>query len=419
MDREKENQVNNEESELEQVKDDSTTGERKSGFKAILEVLGVSTRLGFTSFGGPIAHLGYFHDEYVRRRKWLDESSYADLVALCQFLPGPASSQVGIGIGMMRAGLWGGLASFIGFTFPSVVALVIFALLMQGFDIGQAAWIHGLKIVAVAIVAHAVLGMAQKLTPDRSRQTIAILAVILILLWPTAFTQVSVIILAGLIGFLLYRNLETQKVSTIHMPVSPSFGLICLGLFFTLLIVLPILNGWTSSYWVAVFDSFYRAGSLVFGGGHVVLPLLEREVVPVGWVDNEAFLAGYGAAQAVPGPLFTFAAYLGAVMNGWVGALVATVAIFLPAFLLIIGTLPFWGSLRQNPNIQGALFGVNAAVVGILVAALYDPIWTSSILSPVDFALASVLFGMLVFWKLPPWIVVLSGALGGTLIALL
>jgi chromate transporter len=329
------------------------------------------------------------------------------------------SSQVGIGIGMTRAGLGGGVASFIGFTVPSVIALVLFALLVQGLDIAQAAWIHGLKIVAVAIVAHAVLGMAQKLTPDRNRQTIAILAVILILLWPTAFTQVLVIIAAGLVGFWLYRNEETPQASHIHIPVSRSFGLVCLGLFFALLIALPLLNGWTASYWVAVFDSFYRAGALVFGGGHVVLPLLEREVVPVGWVDSETFLAGYGAAQAVPGPLFTFAAYLGAVMDGWVGALVATVAIFLPAFLLIIGTLPFWSQLRQNPNIQGALFGVNAAVVGILVAALYDPIWTSSILAPVDFALVSVLFGMLVFWKLPPWVVVLSGAIGGTLISFL
>lgn len=422
MDHEKGHQADpTKDSEEEQALQSESTskGQRKRGLKAVLEVFGVSTRLGFTSFGGPIAHLGYFHDEYVRRRKWLDERSYADLVALCQFLPGPASSQVGIGIGMMRAGLWGGFASFIGFTFPSVVALVIFALFVQGFDIGQASWIHGLKIVAVAIVAHAILGMAKKLTPDRNRQTIAILAVILILLWPTAFTQVAVIILAGMLGFLLYRNEDTPKASDIHIPISRSFASVCLGLFFTLLIVLPLLSGWTSSYWVAVFDSFYRAGSLVFGGGHVVLPLLEREVVPVGWVDSESFLAGYGAAQAVPGPLFTFAAYLGAVMDGWLGAVVATAAIFLPAFLLIMGTLPFWGSLRQNPDIQGALFGINAAVVGILVAALYDPIWTSSILAPVDFALASVLFGMLVFWKFPHWVVVLSGALGGTLISFL
>lgn len=388
------------------------------GIKALLEVLLVSTRLGFTSFGGPIAHLGYFHEEYVRRRKWLDDRAYADLVALCQFLPGPASSQVGIGIGVMRAGLLGGFLAFLGFTLPSVMALILFALLLQGFDVGHAGWIHGLKIVAVAVVAHAILGMASKLTPDTSRRSIALFAVIITLMWQTALTQVLIIVIAALIGYWIYKEEKVPEAIHIQMPISKRFAMICLTLFFGLLILLPILREVTSIHWIAIFDSFYRAGSLVFGGGHVVLPLIEREVVPVGWISEEAFLAGYGATQAVPGPLFTFAAYLGAVMGGWQVALLATAAIFLPAFLLILGTLPFWSSLRSNPKIQGAIFGVNAAVVGILIAALYHPIWTSSILAPLDFALAGILFGMLVFWKLPPWTVVLAGAIGGTLMGL-
>jgi chromate transporter len=389
----------------------------KSSVPYLWELLLVSTRLGLTSFGGPIAHLGYFHEEYIRRRKWMDEKSYADLVALCQFLPGPASSQVGIGIGVMRAGLLGGLVAWIGFTLPSVIALVLFAVLLQGFDVGNAGWIHGLKIVAVAIVAHAILGMGQKLTPDRNRATIAIFAAIITLVWPTAASQISLIVIAGIIGTFLYKNTKIPGLPEIRVPLSRSLAISCLAIFFGLLFLLPFLRGYTSFEWLAVFDSFYRAGSLVFGGGHVVLPLLEREVVPIGWVNKEAFLAGYGATQAVPGPLFTFAAYLGAIMNGWIGALIATIAIFLPAFLLVIGTLPFWDTLRRKPQIQGTLLGVNAAVVGILLAALYDPIWTSSILAPIDFALAATLFGMLVFWKLPPWVVVLTGALGGTLIA--
>jgi chromate transporter len=393
--------------------------EKKSGLHGLIEILIVSTRLGLTSFGGPVAHLGYFHNEYIRRRKWMDEKSYADLVALCQFLPGPASSQVGIGIGVMRAGVLGGIVSFIGFTLPSVLALIIFALILQGFDVGTAGWIHGLKIVAVAVVAHAILGMAEKLTPDLKRKAIALFALVGTLLWQTAFTQVGVILIAGFVGYLLYRGQKDKDDSRIQFPISRTFGIVCLALFFGLLILLPILREMTALSWVAMFDSFYRSGSLVFGGGHVVLPLLEREFVPTGWVSEEAFLAGYGAAQAVPGPLFTFAAYLGAVMNGWKGGLVATVAIFLPAFLLVLGTLPFWESLRRNDKIKGALMGVNAAVVGILISAFYLPIWTSSILAPIDFAFAAVLFSMLVYWKLAPWIIVVTGALGGLVLGML
>ncbi|WP_373894217.1 chromate efflux transporter [Virgibacillus sp. CBA3643] len=383
-----------------------------------MEILIVSTRLGLTSFGGPIAHLGYFHEEYIRRRKWMDEKGYADLVALCQFLPGPASSQVGIGIGIMRGGIVGGIISFLGFTLPSVIALIIFASLLHTFNIADAGWINGLKIVAVVVVAHAVLGMAKKLTPDLQRKTIALFALIVTLLWQTAYTQIGVILMAGIVGFLVYRQQTKQEEQAIsHFPISRRIGYISLTLFFGLLIFLPILRNLTSIEWVALFDSFYRSGSLVFGGGHVVLPLLEQEFVPAGWLSEQEFLAGYGAAQAVPGPLFTFAAYIGAVINGWQGGLFATFAIFLPAFLLILGTLPFWDALRSNPKIKGALIGVNASVVGILIAALYNPIWTSSIHEPIDFALAAILFSMLVYWKLPPWVIVVTGALGGLLIA--
>jgi chromate transporter len=391
--------------------------QKSTTLKTLFEILIVSTRLGFTSFGGPIAHLGYFHEEYIRRRKWMDEKSYADLVALCQFLPGPASSQVGIGIGVMRAGVLGGITSFIGFTLPSVLALIIFALVLQGLNISDAGWLHGLKLVAVAVVAHAILGMAQKLTPDLKRKAIALFALVATLLWQTAYIQVVVILIAAVIGFTLYKHHKSEEESTLSFPVSRRFAIICLTLFFGLLILLPILNQMTSVSWIAMFDSFYRSGALVFGGGHVVLPLLEREFVPTGWLSEEAFLTGYGAAQAVPGPLFTFAAYIGAVINGWQGGLLATLAIFLPAFLLILGTLPFWTILSKNPAMKGALMGVNAAVVGILIAAFYHPIWTSSILEPIDFAFAAILFSMLVFWKIPPWVIVASGALGGWLLS--
>lgn len=383
---------------------------------ALLEVLLVSAKLGLTSFGGPIAHLGYFHNEYIRRRKWMDERSYADLVALCQFLPGPASSQVGIGIGVVRAGLLGGVVAWLGFTLPSVIALVAFAVLLQGYDIGSAGWIHGLKIVAVAVVAHAILGMGQKLTPDRERVTIAVIGAAVTLSWQTAYSQVLTIAAAGIVGVWLYRKKTAEGTANLHVSISRTFAILCLLLFFGLLVALPLLRGTAETGGLAIFDSFYRSGSLVFGGGHVVLPLLEREVVPTGWVSQADFLAGYGATQAVPGPLFTFASYLGALTGGVTGAIVATSAIFLPAFLLVVGALPFWNSLRKNLKIQGALAGINAAVVGILLAALYDPLWTSAIVEPMDFALAAILFIMLVFWKLPPWVVVVAGSAGGMLL---
>lgn len=391
----------------------------KGNLKLLLEILIISTRLGLTSFGGPIAHLGYFHEEYVRKRKWMDERSYSDLVTLCQFLPGPASSQVGIGIGVMRGGVLGGVLAFIGFTLPSVLALVILALFLQGSSIEEAGWIQGLKIVAVVVVAHAILGMAQKLTPDLKRKSIALFTLVITLLWKIAFIQVGVILLAGLIGYAMYKNYADNDDTKFIFPISRKLGVICLSLFFGLLIFLPILRGMTALNWVAMFDSFYRSGSLVFGGGHVVLPLLEREFVPAGWMDEASFLAGYGAAQAVPGPLFTFAAYIGAVISGWKGGFVATVAIFLPAFLLILGALPFWNQIRSSHKMKGALMGMNAAVVGILISAFYHPVWTSAILEPIDFAFAAILFSMLVYFKLPPWIIVVAGALGGTFISML
>ncbi|MFC5733166.1 chromate efflux transporter [Cytobacillus gottheilii] len=391
----------------------------KNKLASLWEILLVSTKLGLTSFGGPIAHLGYFRDEYVIKRKWMDEDSYAQLVALCQFIPGPASSQVGIGIGMVRAGWLGGIISFIGFTFPSVLALILFALTLQSFNQFDLGWIQGLKIVAVAVVAQAVMGMAKNLAPDFPRKTITLLAVVTAVLWQTTMTQILIIIIAGIIGFFVYKNVTEHKETSLHVPVSKKFALLSLVMFFAILVLLPIINQIFTAEWITVFDRFYRSGALVFGGGHVVLPLLEMEFVPSGFLSEEAFLAGYGAAQAVPGPLFTFAAYLGTIINGWQGGLLATFAIFLPAFLLIAGTLPFWQQISKNKNMKAALYGVNAAVVGILIAALYDPIWTSTIHTAADFSLAAILFFMLNYWKLPPWIVVVTGAAAGALMHML
>lgn len=382
-------------------------------FKSLFEVLRASFKLGLTSFGGPIAHLGYFHNEYIVKRKWMDERNYADLVALCQFLPGPASSQIGIGIGTIRAGLLGGIIAWIGFTLPSVIAMVLFAFLLKGFNIGDAGWIHGLKIVAVAIVAHAVLTMGQKLASDRVRASIAILSAAIVLLWQTAYTQIAVILLAGLLGLIIYHKTPVPENVVIPANIKKQTALFSLALFFLLLFALPMIRDIFQNRFVAIFDSFYRSGSLVFGGGHVVLPLLEMEVVPTGWVSQQDFLAGYGATQAVPGPLFTFAAYLGAMAQGISGAVVATIGVFFPSFLLVIGVLPFWNALRKSTKVQGALISINAAVVGILLAALYHPLWTTAIHSSQDFVLVSILFGMLSFWKLPPWMIVISGILGG------
>lgn len=378
-------------------------------------------RLGLTSFGGPIAHLGYFRDEFVVRRQWLSERSYADLVALCQFLPGPASSQVGIALGLSRSGYRGALAAWLGFTLPSAIALIFFALGIASYgDAMPAGVLHGLKVVAVAVVAQAVWGMARNLCPDVPRISIMAAATCFVLLVPSAWGQVSVIILAAIVGLLLFKPQQGEAHDPLPISVRRRVGLFWLALFFALLLGLPLLTAVFPNQTLAMVDAFYRSGSLVFGGGHVVLPLLQAEVVPTDWVDNDAFLAGYGAAQAVPGPLFTFAAFLGASMNqaptGWLGGLICLLAIFAPSFLLVVGALPFWEHLRRNLRTQAALLGINAAVVGLLLAALYQPVWTSAIHGPKDFGLALVALVALMFWKLPPWLVVLgSGILGGLL----
>ena len=385
------------------------------------EVLRAFLKLGLTSFGGPVAHLGYFRAEFVARRAWLAEPAYADLVALCQFLPGPASSQVGIGIGLMRAGIPGALAAWCGFTLPSAIAMVLFAYGVEYFA-GAAAggWLHGLKIAAVAVVAQAVWGMAQSLAPDRERATLAVLAAIIVLTFPTAWGQIGAIVLGAAAGLIVLPRTAAPSGLVLSVPLGRTFALVCLTLFFALLIGLPILAATVHGHALELAASFYRSGSLVFGGGHVVLPLLQASVVPPGWITNDAFLAGYGAAQAVPGPLFTFSAYLGAAMtpppNGWLGAIICLVAVFLPSFLLVFGALPFWAALRDRPAAQTALRGVNAAVVGLLLAALYHPVWTSAIGRPADFAVAVSAFLLLSLWRTPPWLVVLLAAIAGQLI---
>ncbi|MEK4031986.1 chromate efflux transporter [Methylocystis sp. IM3] len=392
------------------------------GRRSFLEVLWVFLRLGVTSFGGPIAHLGYFRAEFVERRKWLDEAAYTDIIALCQFLPGPASSQVGIILGMLRAGLPGGLAAWLGFTMPSALALVAFAYGVGRLgDISQVAWLHGLKIVAVAVVAQAIWGMARSLCPDRERVTLAVAATLLTLAIPSAIGQIAAIVAGGVIGWRFLPSRNDAKAAPLGIPVGRATAIASLALFTALLFGLPLLATATSNHTIELISSFYRSGSLVFGGGHVVLPLLQQAVVPRGWISNDAFLAGYGAAQAVPGPLFTFAAYLGTAMksapNGWTGGLICLAAVYLPSFLLLIGALPFWVALRHRMGVQSALKGVNATVVGILLGALYTPVWTSAIFSPADFGLAALAFLLLVFWRVPPWLVVLIGAVGATALA--
>jgi chromate transporter len=391
------------------------------------EVLLVATRLGLTCFGGPVAHLGYFREEYVKRRQWIDEATYADLIALCQTLPGPASSQVGISIGILRAGLPGGLAAWLGFTLPSAIALVVFAGVVQEFGPESLGWLHGLQVVAVAVVALAVWGMARSLASDRPRATIAALATIVTIAWsnsqlPIALGQVLIIGTAGVVGWRLLPEPNGPPTPRVPVPIGRSTATVAWILFVVLLLGLPVLRQVTSIQPLAVFDSFYRVGSLVFGGGHVVLPLLQAEVIPPGWVTNEQFLAGYGAAQAVPGPLFTFSAYLGAVMaapepRGVAGAALTLVAIYVPSFLMLIGTLPSWGALRANHGIQAALRGINAAVVGLLLAVLYQTVWTSAILDANDFALGLAAFVLLAIWSVPPWLVVLLTAAGGAALA--
>lgn len=377
-----------------------------SSIRKQVEIFLVALRLGLTSFGGPVAHLAYFQNEYVKRKKWLSDQTYAEIVAICQFLPGPASSQVGISIGMLRGGMLGGFLAWLGFTLPSVLLLSFFAYYVIHFDVNQSVIIHSLKIVAVAVVAHAILSMGKNLASDLPRISLAIGSAVLILLFPTASIQIIIIVLAGLIGSLLFKKDVSNQKSEVTLNISKSVGMISLSIFTLLLVSLPLISGYFKHLYIQLFDTFYRVGSLVFGGGHVVLPLLEKEIVP-NQMTNELFLAGYGAAQAVPGPLFTFASYLGMSIDGIGAMIIATVAIFLPSFLLITAILPFWNSLSQNQSVRSALVGVNAAVVGVLLAAFYDPIFTSGITSSVDFAVAVLSFSLLQFFKRPAWLVVL------------
>ena len=384
------------------------------------EVLSVAFRLGISCFGGPIAHLGYFRDEYVLRRRWVDETTYADLIALFQFLPGPTSSELGISIGILRAGKLGGLAAWLGFTLPSATALTLFAYGMQRYNLANAPWVHGLQLVAVAVVAQAVWGMARQFLTDEPRIAIAIVTTLVLLFVPSSVGQVAVIVLAGLVGWRLLEPAAAGLHPHVGVPISRRFGAAAWIIFFVLLIGLPVLGLFVDTSpdgALALFQGFYRSGALVFGGGHVVLPLLQAVVVPPGWMTNDEFLAGYGAAQAVPGPLFTFSAFLGAARvpspNGVEGAVIALVAIFLPGALLVYASLPFWNLFRQHSAFQRALSGINACVVGILLAALYLTIWTQTVQDPSDFGVVLVAFALLTVWKRPPWQVVIVGAIAG------
>lgn len=385
-------------------------------------VLLIFLRLGLTSFGGPIAHLGYFRDEFVIRRHWLSERSYADLVALCQFLPGPASSQVGIALGLSRAGYRGALAAWVGFTLPSALALVLVALSLARYAHAIAPGVlQGLQMVAIAVIAQAVWGMARALCPDIPRIIFMAVATCAALLLPSAGGQITVIALAASSGFLLFKPSQGTPHEPLPITIRRRIAMLWLSLFCALLIGLPILAELSVNQALAQFDAFYRVGSMVFGGGHVVLPLLEAEVVASGWVSRDTFLAGYGLVQAVPGPLFTFAAFLGASMNGapsgWAGGLICLVAIFLPSFLLVVGVLPLWERLRRNTRAQAALMGINAAVVGLLLAALVRPITATAQHAPQDLALALLALVALMLGKLPPWLVVIAGGAAGWLLS--
>lgn len=381
---------------------------------SLLEIFLVFLRLGLTSFGGPVAHLGYFRREFVERRNWLDEHRYASIVALCQVLPGPASSQVGMALGLMRGGAAGALAAFIGFTAPSAAVMIAFALLLSP-EIAQAPWVHGLKLAAVAVVAQAIWSMAQSLTPDLGRKLLALAAAVLTLLLPGAVSQIAAIVFGGAIGVVLFHGMTKPPEAPVAAILPRSIAIFCLVLFAVLLFGLPLVAHFGRSF--ALVDGFYRSGALVFGGGHVVLPLLQRATAD--WISNQTFLAGYGAAQAMPGPLFSFAAFLGSAIapKSIAGGLLCLAAIYLPSFLLVFGALPFWGRLSAHPRMTAALAGINAAVVGLLLAAFYTPVWTGAIFAPADLAIAAAGFLLLIAARLPPWAVVAFCALAASLAA--
>jgi chromate transporter len=384
--------------------------------KRVFEVFKVFLRLGLTSFGGPIAHLSYFHDEFVLKRKWIDEHNYAELVALCQFLPGPSSSQVGIALGLLRAGIFGAIGAWIGFTLPSALILLLFALVIKNYgsylNIG---WLHGLKIAAVAIVAQAIFRMGATLCPDKQRATIAVLSSVIAISIPSVFAQIGIILIAGVIGWIFLKDAITLPHTPNKININKKIAGISLIIFFLILFLMPLLSIYINNDSLKLFDSFYRVGSLVFGGGHVVLPLLQSEVVVNGWVSNDEFMAGYGAAQALPGPLFSFAAYLGAISKVGPSSLISSflclIGVFLPSFLLIIGIVPFWENFRKYIHLKNAILGINAAVVGLLLSAFYNPVWSNAVHSTKDFSLAIFTFLLLVFWKIPSWVVVILCAI--------
>jgi chromate transporter len=400
------------------------TGRDRAAFLSPWTIFLAYLRLGCTSFGGPIAHLGYFHQEFVVRRKWVDESTYADIVGLCQFLPGPASSQVGFTVGLLRGGTRGALAAWVAFTLPS--ALLMFAVASSrtlfSTPVGSGV-VHALELVAVAVIAQAVWGMMRALTPDRTRATIAAVAAAAILLSERPWSQLAAIVLGAGLGLTFCRSTAPGNSGQLRIPIPPSAGVASLVVFVILLLGPSLFLAVRHNHLIAFFEAFYRSGALVFGGGHVVLPLLQAATVSSGWTDNNTFLAGYGAAQALPGPLFSFAAYLGAVVqpapHGALGAAIALIAIFFPGLLLVIGVLPFWNQLRSNEKSRAVLAGVNASVVGILLAALYQPVWTSAVLKPEDFVVTLAAFLALTVWKAPPWMVVIATAVMGAALGFL
>lgn len=381
--------------------------------RKLLEIFLVSFKLGCTSFGGPTAHLGYFQNEYVQNRKWLTDREYSNLVALGQFLPGPASSQVGMGIGLLRGGILGSIVSFVGFTLPSVLLLIMFAYYYSHTEL-DLGWIHGLKLVAVAIVAQAIWDMSKKLIIGIIHLMIAFLALVVVLVWVNPFTQVVVIALAALVGFQLFKENSGKEASIgPTLPITKTTGASLLVLFVILLIGLPVVSSLIQHDWLTLIEKFYVSGALVFGGGHVVLPLLEAQFVQSGYMSAADFLTGYGITQAVPGPLFTFASYIGMVIGGVPAAIVATIAIFLPAFLLIVGVLPFWLTLSRNTGLRGAIVGANASVVGILAAAFIDPIASKTIQSGLDVLIVVIFLWLLIRWRIQAYIIVILGAVVG------
>lgn len=384
-----------------------------------LEVGWTALKLGLMSFGGPIAHIGYFRREYVERKRWLTDDSFGQLTALCQFLPGPASSQLGMAIGIQRAGLLGGIAAWLGFTIPSAVLMIVFAMVMHGNGFSVAGWLKGLQLVAVAVVAQAVWSMARTLAPDQPRVALAAFTAGVTLLWGGAIGQILPLIACGMIGWLFLKPEPPKEAVVIRPHVQPMISAICLGVFAILLIVLPIVAFTVKDPLLQLADIGYRAGSLVFGGGHVVLPMLEEETVSSGLLTVQQFLAGYGAAQAVPGPLFTFSAYIGAVSSygaeGVIRALIMLFAIFLPSFLLVAGVMPFWEKLSVQSRVRAALAGLNASVVGLLLAALYDPVWIGTVHTPIDFVFVLISYLLLTFWRCPPWLLVIGASAAGWL----